>query len=138
MFPVEFDRAVLDSLPLIDEDDVKRVTKILEAIIARRVIPYFKRSRGTDAIRLRGVNEKLTIKRLEDDLAQIRAVTLITRQDDKWTIHIHERVFDYLAFVIPAQPQSRLGNGTSRRAQDVGLLRIHAAPRDRAHALQAP
>lgn len=112
MFPVEFDRAVLDSLPLINEDDVKRVTTILQAIVTRRVIPYFRRSRGTDAILLRSVVEKLSIQRLEDDLNRIYSVTLITRQDAKWTIHIHERVFDYLAFVIPTQPESRLGKGT--------------------------
>ena len=112
MFPVEFDRAVLASLPLTDEDDVNRVTKILEAIVSRRVIPYFRRSRGTDPILLRSVNEKLSIVRLEDDLTQIQSVTLITRHDGKWTLHIHERVFDYLAFVIPSQPESRLGKGT--------------------------
>lgn len=112
MFPIEFERAVLDSLPLPSSEDVKRVTKILEAIIARRVIPHFRKNRGTDPIHLRSVQDNLTIERLEDDLAQIRCVSLISKADAKWTLHIHERVFDYLAFVIPTQPESRLGKGT--------------------------
>lgn len=112
MFPVEFDHTVLDSLPLPDDEDINRVTQILKAIVARRVIPYFKKSKGTDAIPAAKVVENLTIERLEDVENRVRAVSLLTRKEQQGVIQVHERVFDYFAFVIPSSPESRLGEGT--------------------------
>jgi ATP-dependent Lon protease len=112
MFPLEFDHTFLDSLPLPDDEDVQRVSQILKAIVARRVMPYFKKNRGTDPIAAARVMEHLAINRLEDSENRIRGVSLITVKEQEQIIHVHERVFDYLAFVIPSHPDSRLGEGT--------------------------
>ncbi|MBI5571221.1 MAG: AAA family ATPase [Desulfomonile tiedjei] len=112
MFPIEFDHAILDTLPLTTEEDVKRVVHIVNATISRRIMPYFRKNRGTDAITMARVAENLSIERLEDEDKRVRCVSLTTRKDQGWVIHIHERVFDYLAFVIPTHPEARLGDGS--------------------------
>ncbi len=112
MFPIEFDHAVLDSLPLLHEEDTRRVVQILKAIVARRVMPYFKKSKGTDPIAVTRVSDHLTIERLEDEENRVRVVSLVTQKNQDWFIHIHERIFDYLAFVIPTNRASRLGEAT--------------------------
>jgi len=102
MFPVEFDHKLLESLPLISEDDVNRISILLQNIISIRVLPYFRMIRGTEAVRTRQVERSTSIKRLEDDQGHIRVVSLIQKDNDTWSILLHERVFDYFAFVVPA------------------------------------
>jgi hypothetical protein len=112
MFPLEFDYEILATLPMPNNEDIRRVRQILEAIINGRVIPYFKKKRGTDSIALAKAMKEFSIARLEDELVQVRIISLLTRKDDAWSLMVHERIFDYLAFVIPSDPDSRLGNGT--------------------------
>jgi endopeptidase La len=112
MFPLEFDYEILATLPMPNNEDIRRVGQILEAIMTRRVIPYFKKRRGTDSIVLAKAMKKFSIARLEDEAGQVRIISLLTRKDDAWSLMVHERIFDYLAFVIPSDPDSRLGNGT--------------------------
>ncbi|MBI5252172.1 MAG: AAA family ATPase [Desulfomonile tiedjei] len=112
MFPVEFDHRVLDSLPLPDDEDVARVTQILNAIVVRRLMPYFKRSKGTAAITAARILENLTIERLDDAENRVRVVSVLALKDRETAIQIHERVFDYFAFVFPSHPESRLGEGS--------------------------
>jgi hypothetical protein len=102
MFPVEFNYDVLESLPIINDEDVKRITLLLRNIISMRILPYFRKNRGTDPISLAKFERNTVIKRLEDDLGLIRAVSLMESDGDLWTIYIHERVFDYFCFVLPA------------------------------------
>jgi ATP-dependent Lon protease len=105
---MEFDHRLLDSLPLPDTEEIKRVIQVLKAIAVRRVLPYFKKKRGTDPSLIARIREGLIIQRLEDEANQIRIVSLVSGKDNRYIIHIHERVFDYLAFVIPSDPESRL------------------------------
>ncbi len=112
MFPMEFDHTLLDGLPLPTEEDTRRVIHIIRAVIGRRVMPYFRKSRGTDPITIARISEHLEIARLEDEENRVRCVDLVFRKDPNWTISVHERVFDYLAFVIPSSPETRLGEGT--------------------------
>lgn len=112
MFPLEFDHSVLDSLPLSLDEDIKRVVQVVKAIIARRVVPYFKKKRGTDAILAARVAEQLAIERMEDEGNRVRGVSLVAQRDKTWVITVHERIFDYLAFVIPSHPDANLAEGT--------------------------
>jgi endopeptidase La len=112
MFPMEFDHTLLDGLPLPTEEDTGRVIHIVRAVIGRRVMPYFRKSRGTDPITISRISEHLEITRLEDEENRVRCVDLVMRKDPDWTISIHERVFDYLAFVIPSSLETRLREGT--------------------------
>jgi len=91
---------------------MQRATQLLRSVIMRRVIPYFKGKKGTDPALLFRVGEHLSIQRLEDEDHRIRAVSFVTHEDQRWRLFIHERVFDYLAFVIPIDPDSRLGGRT--------------------------
>jgi ATP-dependent Lon protease len=88
------------------------VVQILKAIVARRIMPYFRKSKGSDPIAVARVSDHLTIERLEDEENRVRVVSLVTQQNQDWFVHIHERIFDYLAFVIPTNPESRLGEAT--------------------------
>jgi len=108
---MEFDHKILETLPTPTKDDMRRVLQIIRAIIGRRVIPYFKMNRGTEATLIARVNEHLRVERLEDEDGLVRAVTLFSERDGEHTIYFHERIFDYLAFVIPSDPDSGLGEG---------------------------
>ncbi len=112
MFPMEFEHRILGTLPFPSEEQLKRIVELLKAVVTRRIVPYFKAKRGTDPILLARSEEQLSIDRLEDEENRNRLVTLLARSERGWTIHIHERIFDYLAFVIPSDPESRLGEGT--------------------------
>lgn len=106
MFPLEFAHSVLDSLPVPVKADVERITQVIKSIIVRRVVPHFKRKRGTDPILTSRVEQSVTAERLEDVENRVRAVSLVIPADGGWSINLHERVFDYLAFVIPSHLQS--------------------------------
>jgi hypothetical protein len=67
MFPLEFDYETLATLPVPNNEDIRRVRQILEAIITRRVIPYFKKKRGTDSIVLAKAMKNFSVARLEDE-----------------------------------------------------------------------
>ncbi len=117
MFPMEFDHKVLDSLPFPEEEGIKRVLQILKAICTARIMSYFRNRRGTDSILIARVSSLFTIQRMEDEDKGIAFVSLVSLKNGRWTISIHERIFDYLAFVIPSNPDSRLGGKTSEEAK---------------------
>jgi endopeptidase La len=117
MFPMEFDHRVLESLPLPDEESIKQVLRILKTIAIGRVMPYFRNKRGTDPTLISRISERFTIERLEDEGNRIRVTSLAFKKDTKWVINIHERVFDYFAFVMPSDPESRLGGKTSEEGK---------------------
>lgn len=112
MFPMDFDYKILSGLPLPAEERVENLIGLLRAIIERRVVPYFKSRRGTDPLKLGKLAEHLTIVRLEDEQGKVRAVSLLSTMEDIWNIHIHERIFDYLAFVLPRDTEAGFGDGT--------------------------
>ena len=101
MLPIEFDHQSLASLPLVDEARAQGVIRLLRGIIERRVLPTFRKNAAVDAVLLARVSERYRIERLEDVLGRIRTVSILTHSPDGWTIHIHERVFDYISFGIP-------------------------------------
>lgn len=109
---MEFDARLLGSLPLPDEAGINRVKGILMALLERRVLPYFRSQKGKDPTEISRIRQNVEIVRLEDDAGEIMAVSFIKRWDRGWEILIHERIFDFLAFVIPSDPESRLGEGT--------------------------
>ena len=78
----------------------------------RRILPYFRTKRGTDPLLLGHVPEQLTITRMEDENNRIRTVSTVSGRDKGWAIKVHERIFDFLSFVIPSGPDSRLGDGS--------------------------
>jgi endopeptidase La len=111
MLPMTFNRKVLETLFIQEGEGIQRGLQILHAIIGKRVVPYF-RKRGTDATLLARVSQRVAMQRLEDDEDRIHVISLLFREQNGWVIGIHERIFDYLAFVIPSDPASRLGGGT--------------------------
>jgi len=79
MFPMEFDHRLLSSLPLPTEEGVKMLSLVLKALVVRRVLPYFRRKRGTDPIQLARAGEELSVRRMEDEENGITVVSLISR-----------------------------------------------------------
>ncbi len=117
MFPMEFDHKVLDSLPMPEEEDIRRVVQILKAIASARILPYFRKKRVTDATLTARLLSRLSLERLEDEDNRIPLVSLISPKEGQRSILLHERVFDYLAFVIPSNPDSRLGGKSMEEAK---------------------
>ncbi|MBW1783059.1 MAG: AAA family ATPase [Deltaproteobacteria bacterium] len=109
MFPMKFDHKTLETLPVPDGERTNQVLKILKTITMGRVMAYFRNKRGTDPTLIARLTDRFEIRRLEDEKNQIPIVSLLSQKDTTWVIDIHERIFDYLAFVIPSDPESRLG-----------------------------
>lgn len=122
MFPMEFDSRILSTLPLPNEDRIKTVAHFLQAVIARRIVPYFKSKRGTDPLKLGRLSESLSIVRLEDESNLIRTVSFITPHDNRWILRVHERIFDYLSFVIPSDPESQLRDGSREELKMLAFM----------------
>jgi ATP-dependent Lon protease len=105
MFPMELDHKILSDLPLPNEHEEKRVLDILAGLVSEKISPWFRARRGTDRIRLAQIEQNLSIQRMEDGENKIRLVGLIYRRDpDAWIIGVHERIFDYMVFIIPSKP----------------------------------
>ena len=100
MFPMEFDPKVLSNLPLPDEKRIKSVRSALQTIVARRVLPYFEQKDWADDVALARASERCSLERLEDLPGRIRNVSVLTQSAGGWVIHLHEKVFDYVAFGI--------------------------------------
>jgi ATP-dependent Lon protease len=101
MFPMEFDPEVLSDLPLLDEKRVMSVRAVIQAIVVRRLLPYFEQKDWADEVALARASERCSIERLEDLPGRIRNVSVLTKSADGWVIHLHEKIFDYVAFGIP-------------------------------------
>jgi ATP-dependent Lon protease len=89
----------------------RRVIEILNALIEQRIAPYFKERRGTDPLELGRATQEVFIHRFEDEEEEISLVSLLSRAVQGWAMGIHERIFDYLAFVTPLKPKLVLGDG---------------------------
>ncbi len=104
MLPLTYDRHVLSS-PLLDYDDsAGRVMSVLRAVVERRVLPSFDAAEDVDALQLARASERYSLARLEDVSGQLDLVSLVAAREGGWTVHIHERVFDYFAFGLPINP----------------------------------
>ena len=117
MFPMTFDHKTLETLPVPDPDRIQQVVKILKTIAIGRVMAYFKNKRGTDPTVVARLAEHLVIHRLEDEQGRIPIISLTARKDDAWIIDIHERIFDYVAFVVPSDPAARLGGHSAEEGK---------------------
>lgn len=116
MIPIEFDHTLLDGLPLPGEEVQRRVVGVLKAIVGRRVMPHFRKIHGTDATVTARISDNLSIRRLEDEKNRVRTVGVLFRREGQWVLSIHERIFDYLAFIMPTDAESRLGGSTPAEA----------------------
>ncbi len=121
MFPVEIYHHILSSLPVPSELGQKKVLSTLNALVTQRIAPYFRNRRGTDLIQLAQVKQNFAFQRLEDERNQIKTLTLLTRAGYSWDIRIHERFFDYLAFVIPHKPELSLVDGNVEERKIMAL-----------------
>jgi ATP-dependent Lon protease len=117
MFPIEFDHEALESLPLPDDEGSRRILQILRAVCMARIMPYFRNRRIAESTAIARVSSSLTLRRWEDENRRIPMVSQISLEKDRWVILIHERIFDFIAFVIPSDPHSRLGGKTSEEGK---------------------
>ena len=124
MFPITIDHSVLSSLPAIDADDVRRVSATLTAIVQRRLLPWMSEQAGIDQVALARAGEQTRIVRLEDELGRLRVVSLATVERGRYTVHLHERLFDYLAFGIPDLDDPRLGAGSQEARNLLAMAEV--------------
>ncbi len=124
MFPMELDHQILSSLPLPTDHGTRRVIEILKTMVVQRVNPYFRNKRGADLMQLARVKQSLSVRRLEDDNSQVRAISLMIAGSEGWDLMVHERIFDYLSFVIPLKPEYSLGDHSKEERQMLALVEL--------------
>lgn len=117
MLPITFDRDILHSLPATDDAARARVVHLLHTIAVHRVVPHLAAHEDSDAVLLARAADRTAITRLEDPGNRLDLVALLTARDGEWSIEIHERIFDFLAFAFPTSgDSSEQLNDVSRRA----------------------
>ena len=122
MFPMKFDHKTLETLPVPDAARIADVLKLLKALLMGRVLPYFKARRGTDPALTARLAEQVRIRRMEDNENRIPFVSLLSRKEETWLIDIHERVFDFVAFVIPSDPDAKLGSRSGEEGKVLSFI----------------
>ncbi len=113
MFPMSFDRQILEGLPYPDDETIGRIRSLLKRIVEGRILPYFKRHRGTDSRTAARLLSDLRIERLEDERRTISLVSLLIQRKRARIIAVHECFFDYLAFVLPSDSQGVFTEGSN-------------------------
>jgi len=119
-----FDPRMLDSLPLVDEERVRSVQRVLVAIATRRLQPLFAAEAEGDPVRIARIFDRLTIERYEDVTDQLRFVSVLGSTSDRWTVLIHERVFDYFAFGLPAGPEPEPASASPEARKVMALAEL--------------
>lgn len=113
MLPIELDHSVLNTLPLPADKAVNRVFQTLQNILSQNTIPYFRNSKGVSLLQLSNLRQSIFFRRMEDEDNRIALPTILIQHRQNWTILIHERLFDYLAFVLPVRPEIASSGGRS-------------------------
>ena len=111
MLPIELDHKVLSTIPIPTDKSINRVFQTLQTILSQAVIPYFRNERGVSLVQLADLRQSIFFRRLEDEENRVAMPTLLLRQGRSWTILIHEKLFDYLAFVLSFRPEFRGPDG---------------------------
>jgi len=124
MIPLAYDPERLGGLPLPEPAVTTRIKDLLGALVARRILPYFRRRRLVDAGLVARVSERHAIVRLEDPQARVRTLTVLTHALEGWTLFLHERFFDYLAFMLPGDPDLRLSDVEPAQRQAFALAEL--------------
>jgi len=122
MFPLEFDHNLLETLPVPEPESINNVLRILKTVASGRIFPYFRNKRGTDPTLIARTTKHLVIQRLDDPENQVGITSLVSEKDQGSVIQIHERVFDFMAFVLPSDPESRLGGRTNEEGKILALI----------------
>ncbi|MCU0233908.1 MAG: AAA family ATPase [Thermoanaerobaculales bacterium] len=124
MLPLSFDRRVLSSLPPMDAALEGRVLTVLRAIVQRRVLPQLAALGGVDAVQLARAAERHRIARFEDPAGDVELVSFVTAEGGGFTIWLHERIFDYIAFGLPANPLQAFTPPTAEAAKVMALAEL--------------
>jgi ATP-dependent Lon protease len=126
---MELNHEVPHTLPVPTDKGINRVFEALQTILGQTVIPYFRNSRGVSLVQLADLRQAIVFRRMEDPGKNIPLPTILLRQGQKWTILIHERLFDYLAFTLPPRPEFRGPDGSREQLRVMKfcefLLRHH-------------
>lgn len=115
MFPLQIDHSALESLPLPSQAGMRLVLDTLKGLVEQRVATYFRRRHMADATLVSRVQQSLMMQRFEDEGNYVPLPALSVPEEQTRTIKIHERVFDYLAFVFPTKPGAGSTNVEARK-----------------------
>jgi len=121
MFPMTFDHKTLETLPVPNGERITEVLNILKTIAMARVMPYFRNKRGVDSTVIARLSDRWVIRRMEDEDGRISIISFLMQKETHWIVDIHERIFDYIAFVVPSDPESRLGGHTPEEGKVLAL-----------------
>ncbi len=121
MLLLTFDHHVLSSLPPMDSSLEGRVLTVLRAIVDRRVLPYFASLEGVDTVQLARASERYQIERFDDPRGDVEIVSFTSTDGSRWTLNLHEQIFDYIAFALPANPLQAFQPPTDEAAKVMAL-----------------
>jgi ATP-dependent Lon protease len=113
MLPIKLDHQNLNSLPLPTDKAINRVFQSLQAILSEKIIPHFGNRNEVSFSQLSNMRRNLFFRRMQDEDNRTGLATLLVRHRQNWTILIHERLFDLLAFVLPFRTELSASGGTS-------------------------
>ncbi len=111
MIPILLDHKILKNLPAPNDKTISRVFQAFQTIVGQKTIPFFRNNRGVNLVQLANIRQTLFFRRIEDAENRIGFPSLLVRTQQTWTILIHEKFFDYLAFVLPVRPGLELLGG---------------------------
>ena len=121
MLPVELDDQAKNTLPVPEYRSISRVLQTLQTILTQNIIPYFRNDRGISLEQLADLRQSIVFRRMEDGGSKILLPTLLLRQRLRWTILIHERLFDHLAYILSNRPETA---GPAETGEESGLLQF--------------
>ena len=129
MLPIELDHKVHDTLPVPTDKSGNKVLETLQTIMSQNITPYFRNDKGVSLVQLADLRQSIFFRRLEDTGNSIHLPALMLRQGQKWAFLIHERLFDYLAFILPVRGEFKGTNGEKEERKGLKfsefLLRHH-------------
>ncbi len=121
MLPIELDHKLLSTVPVPAYKSINRVFETLQTILSQNIIPYFRNDRGVSLVQLSDLRQSIVFRRMEDEGNNISLPTLLLRQKRSWTILIHERLLDYLAYVLSSRSEFK---GPAGAVEERGMLKF--------------
>ena len=112
MLPIKLDHENLPNLPLPTDKAINGVFLSMQAILSEKVIPHFSDWDEVSATEISRLRRDLFFRRMEDEDNRIGLATLLVRHRHNSTILIHERLFDFMAFVLPSRAEVSISGGT--------------------------
>ncbi|MDR3556243.1 MAG: AAA family ATPase [Syntrophobacteraceae bacterium] len=117
MLPIELDHELERDAPFSEHGSLNLAFQAIQAILGHNILSYFRNDRGVSLSQLVELRRSIVFRRLADEANRIALPSLLLRQQQGWSILIHERLIDPLAHILSARPDypAPLAGGEERK-----------------------